>query len=139
MMLPTGIHPTPPFLFMLCLLSETFFSSFKDFIYLFLEKGREGEREGEKHQCVVASRTPPTEDVAYNPGMCPDRELNQRSFGSQVGTQSTEAYQPGLKHSFYLSLPGKLLLIVFSSVQAPSHRESVSEPPGCIKLTHWLS
>ena len=34
----------------------TFF--FKDFIYLFLERGREGEREGEKHQCVVASRTP---------------------------------------------------------------------------------
>ena len=33
---------------------------FKDFIYLFLEKRREGEREGEKHQCVVASRTPPT-------------------------------------------------------------------------------
>ena len=59
MMLPTGIHPTPPFLFMLCLLSETFFSSFKDFIYLFLEKGREGEREGEKHQCVVACHMAP--------------------------------------------------------------------------------
>ena len=28
-------------------------------IYLFLERGREGEREGEKHQCVVASRMPP--------------------------------------------------------------------------------
>ena len=27
----------------------------KDFIYLFLERGREGERDGEKHQCVVAS------------------------------------------------------------------------------------
>ena len=31
---------------------------FKDFIYLFLERGREGEREGEKDQCVVASCTP---------------------------------------------------------------------------------
>ena len=30
----------------------------KDFIYLFLVRG-EG-REGEKHQCVVASHTPPT-------------------------------------------------------------------------------
>ena len=29
-------------------------------MYLFLERGREGEREGEKHQCVVASHTPPT-------------------------------------------------------------------------------
>ena len=30
-----------------------------------------GEREGEKHQCVVASHTPPTRDLACNPGMCP--------------------------------------------------------------------
>ena len=30
----------------------------KDFIYLFLERGREGEREGEIYQCVVASHTP---------------------------------------------------------------------------------
>ena len=32
----------------------------KDFIYLFLERGRKGEREGEKHQCVVASHVPLT-------------------------------------------------------------------------------
>ena len=31
---------------------------FKDFIYLHLERGRDGEREGEKHQCVVASHAP---------------------------------------------------------------------------------
>ena len=44
---------------------------FKDlFIYL-LERGREGEREGEKCPCVVASHAPPTGDVACNPGMCP--------------------------------------------------------------------
>ena len=42
---------------------------------LFLEwKGV--EREGGKHQCVVASHTPPTGDLACNPGMCPDREWN---------------------------------------------------------------
>ena len=35
---------------------------FKDYS-LFLERGREGE----KHQCVVASRAPPT---ACDPGMC---------------------------------------------------------------------
>ena len=56
----------------------------------------EGEREGEKHQCVVASRTPPTGDLARNPGMCPDWESNRRPFGSQSGTQSTEPHQPGL-------------------------------------------
>ena len=32
----------------------------------------EGEREGEEHQCVVASHTPPTGDLAHNPGMSPD-------------------------------------------------------------------
>ena len=31
---------------------------------LFLEKGRGGEREGEKHQCMVASHTPPPRNVA---------------------------------------------------------------------------
>ena len=27
----------------------------KDFIYLFLERGREGEREGKKYECMIAS------------------------------------------------------------------------------------
>ena len=27
-------------------------------LYLFLQRGREGEREGEKHQCVFASQIP---------------------------------------------------------------------------------
>ena len=31
-----------------------------------------GEREGEKHQCVVASPVPPTGDLDRNPGPCPD-------------------------------------------------------------------
>ena len=35
--------------------------------------GREGEREEEKHQCVVASHTLPARDLACNPGMCPTR------------------------------------------------------------------
>ena len=47
---------------------------FKNFIYLFLERGRERQREGRKHQCVVASHTPTTGDLARNPGMCPDWE-----------------------------------------------------------------
>ena len=69
---------------------------FKDFIHSLLERGEgKEEREEEKHQYVVASCTPPTEDLAYNPGMYPDWELNQRPFGSQDGTQSTEPYQPG--------------------------------------------
>ena len=36
-------------------------------MYVFIERGREGITEGEKHQCVVASCTPPTDDLARNP------------------------------------------------------------------------
>ena len=52
------------------------FVFFLDFIYLFLEREREGEKEGEKHHCVVASHMPPTGDLARNPGRCPDWESN---------------------------------------------------------------
>ena len=60
-----------------------------------------GKREGEKHQCVVASCTPPTGDMACNPGMCPDWESNQRPLGSQAGAQSTEPHQQGLFCQLY--------------------------------------
>ena len=67
------------------------------FIFIFRERGIEGE----KHRCardtlIIASRMPPTGDLALSPGMCPDLEQNQRPFGSQAGTQSTEPQQPGL-------------------------------------------
>ena len=53
------------------------FFIFKDFIYLFFrQSGREGEREGEKHQCVVASHMLPTGDLAHNPSVSPDWESN---------------------------------------------------------------
>ena len=70
-------------------------SFFKDFIYLFLERGREGEREVEKCQCMVPSHTPPTRDLTCNSGMCPDWELNPWPFGIQAGAQSTEPHHPG--------------------------------------------
>ena len=76
----------------------TFFLRF----YLFLEKG-EG-KEGEKCQCVVASRAPPTGDLAHNPGMCPDWESNRRPFGLEAGTQSTESHQPGLWYFLSFSI-----------------------------------
>ena len=64
-------------------------------LFIFKERGREGEREGEKHQCVVASRAPSTGYLAWNPGMCPHWESNQQPFGSQASTQSAELHQPG--------------------------------------------
>ena len=49
-------------------------SSFLRFyLFIFRQKGREGET----HQCVVASHMASTGDLARNPGMCPDWESNQ--------------------------------------------------------------
>ena len=78
------------------LLNNFFFSFLKRFdLFTFRQKGREGEREGEKYQRVVASRVSPTGDLVRNPGMCPDGESNQGPFGSQAGTQSPESHQQG--------------------------------------------
>ena len=68
----------------------------KKVIYLFLEMRREGEREGGKHQCVVASSMHPPGDLAHNLGMCPDWELNQLPLASQADIKSTEPHQPRL-------------------------------------------
>ena len=69
---------------------------FLKILFIFRQRGREGEREEEKHQCVVASCMTTTGDLAHNPGMCPDWESNQQPFSSQAGAQSTEPHQPGL-------------------------------------------
>ena len=55
---------------------------------------------GEKCQCVVASHTPPTGDLARNTSMCPDWESNRQPFGSQAGVQSIEPHQPGPNWKF---------------------------------------
>ena len=69
----------------LCVFVPTDYASFfkKDllFIYkaskfIFRQRGRKGEKEGKKYQCVVASCAPPTGDLAHNLGMCPDWESN---------------------------------------------------------------
>ena len=94
------LYPNPPIVYILshltyshytfiyiCIFSESLesdvetlshFAIFfkKDFIYLFLRRGKEGERKGEKHQCVLASHVSPTGDLALNLGMCPDWESN---------------------------------------------------------------
>ena len=51
------------------------------YLFIFRERGREGEREGEKYQCVVASPvSPPTGDLACNPGMCPRLGIEPATF-----------------------------------------------------------
>ena len=71
------------------------FPFFKRFYLFIFRERREGERKVEKHQCMVTSNTRPTGDLAHNPGMCPDWELNLWPFRSQAGTQSTDPHQPG--------------------------------------------
>ena len=73
-----------------------FFFFFKIYLFIFRQRGREGE----KPQCLVASRTPPTGDLAHNPGLCPDWESNQQPFGLQAIAQSIEPHQPGQKLIF---------------------------------------
>ena len=36
------------------------------YLFIFRERGKEREREGEKHQCVVVSHDPSTGDLADN-------------------------------------------------------------------------
>ena len=69
------------------------FLRFHLFIYFF--RAGKGRRKVEKHQCVVASCMSPTGELAHNPGMCPDWELNLRPFGMKASAQSTEPHQAG--------------------------------------------
>ena len=63
-------------LFSFFLKGTQYFLIFLKIVFIFRERGQEGEREGDKHQ-LVASQMPPTGDLASNPGMCPDQESNQ--------------------------------------------------------------
>ena len=65
---------------------------------LSLERGEGNEKKG--RDTLMHSCTPPTWDLAHNPGMCLDWELTQRPFDSQAGAQSTEPHQPGLNLHF---------------------------------------
>ena len=66
----------------------------------------EGERKGEKHQCAVASGTPPTEDLAHNSGMCPDWELNWLPSGSQPTLNPLSYTSQGNNLFLYCSILG---------------------------------
>ena len=54
---------------------------------------------GREKYLWVASHMPPTGDLALNPGMCHDWELNLQPFSLQTGIQPTEAHQAGHKLS----------------------------------------
>ena len=56
-------------------------------LFIFRERGREGERETSMCGCLLHA---PNGDLTCNPGMCPDWESNLQPFASQAHTQSTE-------------------------------------------------
>ena len=99
-------------------------------ICLFLERGVGKEKEGEKHQCVVACHTPPPGDPAYNTGLCPDWESNPPPIGSQA--------RPALNPLTHTSQTpkGKLQLSPCESLYG---RPIPSEPTYLASLCTWLS
>ena len=66
-------------------------------IYVFLDRGEWWEKDRERNINVWLPLTHPQLGIwpATQADMCPDWELNQQSFGSQAGAQSTEPHQPG--------------------------------------------
>ena len=59
-----------------------------------MEKERERNIDVREMHWSVFFCTSSAGDLAHNPGMCSDWELNQQPLGSQASTQSTETHQP---------------------------------------------
>ena len=135
--------------------------AFKIFIYLFIfREGKAGRKRGRE--------TPICERNIYqlplacfqlgtwpaNPGMCPDWELNQWHFGSQVHVQTTGPHQPGpgmhFLTCFKLRISGILLfqvIITWISISWISGRywaflsqydSSFFMPPFSVHIYHVL-
>ena len=125
------------------------------YLFIFRERGRKGETEGEKHQCRVASHVAPTGDLAHNPGMCPDRESNWRPFGSQstlnpLSYTRKGAHLPFLNLGrcmcllFFKKLGGSYLLLIFKKdfiylfLERGKGREKEGEKHQCVVASRML-
>ena len=73
----------------------------KIFLFILRERGREGEKEGEKHQCVVASHAPPTGDLAWQP-----RHV------LWLGIEPATLWFAGW-HSIHWTTPARVSLLIF--------------------------
>ena len=89
---------------------------FKKDVFIFRERGREREREGEKHHCVVASRAPPTGDLAHNPGMCPDWESNHDHLVHRPALNPLSYTSQGWMHYFLLKTSSSLKINIATTI-----------------------
>ena len=71
------------------------------FLFISTQRGREGEREVEKHQCVVASHRSLTRDLASNPGKCPDWVRTSNCLVHRLALNPLSHTRPEL--AFFLS------------------------------------
>ena len=79
------------------ILSHWWFYFFK-ILFIYFQRETKGgrKREREKHQCVVASHSSPTGDLAHHPGMYPDWESNRQHFDSQPTLSSLSYTSQGI-------------------------------------------
>lgn len=90
---------------------------------------------------MVAFCTPPVGDLAKNPGMCPDQELNWPHFGLQAHAQPTEPHQLSQGSAFNKSPCGSLSVFgvgdgdegsmryaMPGSIRSPETDESLQQP-----------
>ena len=111
-MVITGIHINT----CIKILNEVIFFLISHFIYVFISlfiylkilfiyfqtEGKRGRKRGRRTPvCGCLLHAPHAGDLAQNPGMCPDWELNRQPFGLQASAQSTEPHQPGLFIYFF--------------------------------------
>ena len=113
------------------ILNHSFLKRF--YLFIFRARGREGEKEGEKHpsakETLVASQTPPVGDLACHPGLCPARESNQQPFSLWDYAWPTEPHQSG--HVDPLSQPGNRLRVVIAHAHTLSGFAVESGPWRC--------
>ena len=79
-------------------IKQKYFYVFRFYLFNFRQRGKEGEREGEKYQCAVASRVPPTGDPAGNPGVRGGEVQKCQGRGSLTASKALRKPQWALTH-----------------------------------------
>ena len=83
-----------------CAWVETsFFKIFLKVLFIYFQRERKGGRRSRRETSMCgASHVAPTGDLACNPSMCPDCELNRPPFGSQPALNLQTYTSQGWRH-----------------------------------------